>query len=386
MKPTITFAQEQFLELLRAGLWGKPADPRLFPIGKTDWKEIFRIAKEQTVQVLVADGIETLPQENWPPKEALMHLLMIRVKTAQMHTLLNNSISQIVSTLNSEGIPSVLLKGQGVAQNYRQPESRMCGDIDLYVGKDNFEKASDVLSNQPSVQMKAEIGSDDLHRHFTVNGTELELHHKSTSSANKKLDKQIDLWTQESLVNHFQDKTLPVVNFNQTPVQIPSATYNAVFILHHAARHMITEGISLRQICDWTMHLHRHHAEINETELQETLSKLHMSAIWKEFGALAVNILSLNPAELPGAEKILKTRNTQKTTLLLSHLFLSGNFGQYDKNKRNSKETNILKRKWRSLCFQTLRFMKIFRLFPLFTLSYSAGWYPSSITRALKRQ
>lgn len=145
MKPAITFAQQQFLELLRAGLWGKPADPDQFPIGATDWKEIFRIAKEQTVQVIIADGIETLPQENWPPKEALMRLLMVRVRTSQMHTQLANNISLIVNALNAEGIPSVLLKGQGVAQNYLKPESRMCGDIDLYVGKDNFEKASDLM-------------------------------------------------------------------------------------------------------------------------------------------------------------------------------------------------------------------------------------------------
>ena len=380
MKPAITFAQEQFLELLRAGLWGTPADPTHFPVGSTDWKQILRIAKEQTVQVIIADGIETLPQENWPPKEALMKLLMVRVKTSQMHTLLNSNIRLIVNALNSEGVPSVLLKGQGVAQNYRNPESRMCGDIDLYVGREYFEQASNVICKLDPTQIKEEIEHEALHRNFTINGSELELHQKSTGSANKRQIRLIDTWTRESLDNHFQDKTLPIVNFSNTPVQIPSATYNAVFILQHAARHMITEGISLRQVCDWTMLLHRHHADINEAELQETLDKLHMSTIWKEFGILAVNHLNLNPEELPLAPKRLRSN---KTSLILNHLFLSGNFGHYDKNGRTPHEANIIKRKWRSLCVQTLRFMKIFRLFPSFTLSYSAGWYPTAIARAL---
>ena len=49
----MTTAQQQFLELLRAGLWGTEADPSLFPIGKTDWVSIMRIAKEQNKPVLL---------------------------------------------------------------------------------------------------------------------------------------------------------------------------------------------------------------------------------------------------------------------------------------------------------------------------------------------
>lgn len=383
MKPAITFAQEQFLELLRAGLWGRPADPTLFPAGTTDWKQIFRIAKEQTVQVIIADGIETLPQENWPPKEALMKLLMIRVKTSQMHALLNNTISLTVSALNSEGVPSVLLKGQGVAQNYSKPESRMCGDIDLYVGRENLEKASDVICRLDPTKIRKEAAHDSLHRNFTINGAELELHQKSTGSANRKQRRLIDAWTEENLDNHFNDATLPALQFGQTPVQIPSATYDAVFILHHAVRHMITEGISLRQICDWTMYLHRHHSEINETELQKTLKKFHMTTIWKEFGILAVNTLGLDPEELPLAPDRL---DSKKTNHILNNIFLTGNFGHYDKNGRTPHEHNIIKRKWRSLCVQTLRFIKLSRLFPRFTLSYCAGWYPDAIARLFSRR
>lgn len=381
MKLTTTFAQQQFLELLRAGLWGTPADPSHFTKEATDWKQIYRIAKEQTVQVIVADGIETLPKENWPPKEIMLKFMMVKVKTSQMHTLLNTTLSQVVNALNAEGIPSVLLKGQGVAQNYRHPESRMCGDIDLYVGKKNFEKASDVICTLDPTQFKEEIEQDALHRNFTINGTEIELHKHSTSSANQKQRRLINEWSKESLDNHFNDDSLPSVNFGQTSVSIPSADFNAVFLLHHAARHMITEGISLRQICDWTIFLHRHHTEINEAELQETLRKLHMSTIWKEFGILAVTMLHLDATALPAAPKEFKS---SKTTLLLENIFKSGNFGRYDNYRRTPNEGSYIKRKWRSLCVQTLRFIKIFPLFPHFTISYSAGWLPSAISRVFQ--
>ena len=110
----MTISQQQFLELLRSGLWGKAADTTLFQKG-VDWKAVLRIATEQTVQVIVADGIETLPEELWPPKEIMIKLMMIRIKIQQMHNLLNSTLNQIVEALNAENILSVLLKGQGCA-------------------------------------------------------------------------------------------------------------------------------------------------------------------------------------------------------------------------------------------------------------------------------
>ena len=74
-------SQTQFLELLRAGLWGVAADAENFKPDSIDWQAVLRIAKEQTMVVLVTDGIELLPRELWPPKEVMMKLAMMRLKT-----------------------------------------------------------------------------------------------------------------------------------------------------------------------------------------------------------------------------------------------------------------------------------------------------------------
>ena len=124
-------SQIQFLELLRAGLWNVAPEPDNFKPDSIDWQAVLRIAQEQTMVVVVSDGIELLPRELWPPKEVIMKLAMMRLKTEQAHRLLNSTLAQIVNALEAEGVHSVLLKGQGIAQNYRRPESRACGDIDL---------------------------------------------------------------------------------------------------------------------------------------------------------------------------------------------------------------------------------------------------------------
>ena len=51
--------EAQFFSLLRSGLWGSDVDAGLF-CGEVDWKEIFTLARDQTVIGLVADGLENL--------------------------------------------------------------------------------------------------------------------------------------------------------------------------------------------------------------------------------------------------------------------------------------------------------------------------------------
>lgn len=381
MKLTTTFAQQQFLELLRAGLWGTPADPSHFTKEATDWKQIYRIAKEQTVQVIVADGIETLPKENWPPKEIMLKFMMVKVKTSQMHTLLNTTLCQVVNALNAENLPSVLLKGQGVAQNYRHPESRMCGDIDLYVGKENYKRASQAIAKlDPSGNA---IGLEtDMHQHVTINGVEIEVHHTADHLSVRKRRKALDKW-----VNECMNLTITPVSTNTwndlgTEITLPPHTYNAFFILHHAVRHLASDGIGLRQICDWARYLYTYSNEINTVELTEKLKTFNMEQIWEEFSHLATAALGLPADRLP-----LKPQRpiSQKTDLLLKQIFNTGNFGVYADEKIDSKEKNIIKRKWRNFGVQSSRLFILYKISPEFTLPHSWGWFCSALGRLFRK-
>ena len=134
-KKTEKAAERQFLELLRTGLWGGPADLRPFgEAGKPDWKGIMHLARTQAVLPLIYDGIQELPQE-YRPEGAVLMKLIAYVDRVEMHNrALDAAAVEISGRLASQGIPSVLLKGQGNAVWYRNPLHRQCGDIDLYVG------------------------------------------------------------------------------------------------------------------------------------------------------------------------------------------------------------------------------------------------------------
>ena len=378
----MTRPQQQFLELLRSGLWGKPADASIVQ-GEIDWQSIVRIAKEQTVQVLVANGIETLPKELWPPKAAIFKLMEYKSTTVKMHHLLNSVLAKITTALNAEGIPSVLLKGQGLAQNYLIPESRICGDIDLYVGEENIDRACEViagLTDEPQ-EPEEELTGEEKHRHVKVDGVVVEVHRKSVSTYNPNQERLFKTWTKEHLDSHFYDGTLPVISFNQVPVNTPSTAFDIIFILYHATYHMLLGGIGLRQLCDWVTYLSKHHSDINPKKLKATLQRFNLIPVWNEFGRFAVNILGLDREYLPLAPCNYSSSNG--TEFILKDIFANGNFGHYRHTNNVPEETNVIKRKWRNFRISTKRFARLLILFPGFALPNIIVWYYYAVKRAL---
>ena len=372
-------SQTQFLELMRAGLWGVAADPDNFKPDSTDWRAVLRIAKEQTMMVVVTDGIETLPKELWPPKEVMMKLAMMRVKTSQAHQLLNSTIAQIVAALEAEGVHSVLLKGQGIAQNYRRPGSRTCGDIDLYTGLGGYTRAYEIIEALHEGRPHKEAAECTHHLHTDLNGVEVEIHRQTSFLHGKRMDANFQEWSKQSLDELFGSEALEMWDNGGTAVALAPATYNAFFILHHAVRHMTTEGVGFRQICDWVMLLHRCHSQVEVQLLSKKLKELRMERIWAEFGRLAVNYLGLPADELPLAPaNLAPTRRTHK---LLQHIFISGNFGRFDANGRDHSQVPYLVRKWRSFTFQSKRLVKLFRLFPGYATAYMWHWFTGAVVR-----
>ena len=334
------------------------------------------------MQVLVAEGIETLPKQMWPPTEMMHYLMMTRVKTHQIHKLLNTTLNHIVNALNASDIPSVLLKGQGVAQNYRIPESRICGDIDIYTGLEGYKKAYEIVEKLQVNSSHTESVECYHHMHLSLNGVEIEIHRHADMMPNKRHNVKLQQWTKESIDAHFGTDVLRKWDNNGTEIHMAPPTFDAFFILHHAVRHMVIEGVGLRQICDWTMFLHKNHQYINTKELSKKLKEFNMEAIWKEFGLIAVNHLGLPVEELPLAPKSLKSK---KTSRLLYHIFRLGNFGRFNKEpKVNTKSLPYLSKKWHHFRIQRRRHFKLFDIFPKYVSQHICEWLKGAVVRLIQ--
>ena len=137
----MTESQSFLLTLVRMALWGGQ-EP--LPENKPDWAEVLALAEKQTLLGLVAEAVPMLPEYLQPDTQSRMKLHAMAMKIIRSHSLLNRKVADIKTRMDSYGIHTVLFKGQGVALNYLNPQSRQCGDIDLYVGSYSYHKSYEV--------------------------------------------------------------------------------------------------------------------------------------------------------------------------------------------------------------------------------------------------
>ena len=342
-----------FLELLKAGMWGrKPQVPQ----GFAEWTKVVMSAKSQSVLGVVAqvilsdeDVASQLPQDM---KARLKKFLMNNLLT---HNLLNNTLIKVVSTLREGGVESVLLKGQGLARNYPQPELRQCGDIDLYVGLENGERVHDLLSPIAEKIDGKEYLTVGKHYHVTMpGGVEVEVHRYTDNHLTKKLEE-----TYQAASAKGTTEGLVVYDFAGTPVNTPSNEFNAFFVFNHLFHHFLTRGIGLRQFCDWMMFLHARKGKLDLEYLRKLLIDMDMLMPWQAFGCVLVDKLDMPEDEFPFFDRA----QDGKTDKILSRVLKEGNFGK-ERGVYKNRGTNYLLNKTRSFFGHIAKSADLVTIFP----------------------
>lgn len=310
-----------FLELLKAGLWGTPCQLKKY--GAIDWNEVYRLAQEQTVGGLVLAGLEL--SDVRPPQGLLLQWIGDMQRLEQLNKGMNSFIVELMTILESADITAVLVKGQGIAQCYDKPEWRSCGDIDLLLDEENYEKAFKVLSPRAS-----EVGLENKYmRHLAMNidGWDVELH----GSLKNLMWKSVNEVIVQAQTDVFLNKHLREWNVDGKQILLPQADEDVIFVFTHILQHFFERGIGLRQICDWCRLLWTYKDEIDRNLLEQRLKQAKALSEWQVFAALAVDYLGMPPTTMP----LYKTSPAlkRKAIRVLSSIFVKGNMGH---NKKSS--------------------------------------------------
>lgn len=329
--------RERFLALLRAGLWNRPTD--LPSTGKpTRWDDIIGMASRQTVIGLVADAIAHLPEADRPDGRRIAQLQALVVRNHQAHQRLNRQLVETVNLLRDHGIRPILLKGQGVAQLYSNPFLRQCGDIDLYIGPENYGKARALIEYHYGKDPRNHESLKHYHAHHQ--GLSIELHRIAERLANPIYNNRFQAWTRQ--YPHEAEPTY--IQINGSKIEIPHPQFNILYIFHHAWHHFISGGIGLRQLCDWSLSLHSYRDTIDQGRLRADLKAFGLIRPWQLFAHIAVERLGLPKEECP----FYTNRYAQQAKKALDMIFYSGNFGHHDP-ARQGRPTSYLGGKWFSL-------------------------------------
>ena len=349
--------QRAFVELLRAGLWEK--DARLSVYKDIDYSAVMRLAEKQSVVGLLAAGLEHVTDVK-VPKEDLLQFVGQALQLEQRNKAINLFFAGIIEKLRNEGVYTLLLKGQGIAQCYERPLWRASGDVDLFLSNDNYQKAVNVMS-----PMAAKVEDEDgytKHIGFKIDKWEVEFYGSLRSDLWKRLDNMLD-GVQEEI---FYGGAVRSWMNGSTQVFMPRADEDVVYVFAHILQHFFKGGIGLRQICDWCRLIYTYRDSLNYELLESRIRKAGIRTEWKVFATLVVDYLGMPSEYMPlydGSNKWQK-----KAERLLSFVLETDNFG-HNRDMSYRNEESAISRKWKTFYHITSDTFKQFALFPIDSIS-----------------
>jgi hypothetical protein len=281
-----------------------------------EWNNLFLEAQRQSVVGVTFEGLQKLPQEQWPPQLLLLQWIGYGQQIKQRNAVLNDRCVELLSRLASAGLHPTILKGQGLAKYYSSAlqDQRQAGDIDVYVS-DGREKAIDYAKSTG----QEEIEWDYKHLHLKVwDDTEIELHYH--------VEVLLSPWKNKKLQHWFKDNESLLYCSNGKLVT-PTQEMNVFYVLLHIYRHFFTEGIGLRQLLDYYfvlkaskgVKLEYSNGEIIEDVLKTFgMWKFAKGIMWimQEVFALERDYMFCEPSESEGR-------------FIMDRIMEGGNFGHY---------------------------------------------------------
>lgn len=313
---SLTNNQQAFFALLRGGLWKK--EVQLSQFEDIDYKEIYRLAEEQSVVGIVAAGIEHITDVK-PPQHIALLFAGVAVQTEQRNLAMNEFLAVLTTQLRKANIYTVLVKGQGIAQCYERPLLRSAGDIDLFLEKESYPAVKQFLD---SISDEIEKEKNELlHQAYTIDSWDVELHGTLHSGLWNSVEKGLDDLQEDT----FKNKQVRVWRDGNVNILLPSANNDSIFIFTHILQHFFKGGIGLRQICDWCRLLSTYKELLDHSLLERRLMKMGLMSEWKAFAALAVDYLGISTDDIPFYE--IKKRWSSKANRITSFVFNTGNFG-----------------------------------------------------------
>lgn len=263
-------------------------------------------------------------------------------KIQQRNEVVNRQCVDLQKRLSADGLRSVIMKGQGVAQIY--PEHlrglRQSGDIDVWVLSNEGESESEHIARVVNYAKRYNSQSHFSGKHIDLAvfvDTEVELHVTPAKMNCPWHQKRLGTWFQEvSLHRQYQDVSLRQGSGQAHGLRVPNKEFNIVYILLHCYDHLLFEGVGLRQIMDYYFVLLNASTK-GFSEFQK-VSKLVSSLGLDRFASAMFWVVDyvFGDQKLSETMKLFETMgikpNEKEGRFLLNEIMTGGNFGKYGKD------------------------------------------------------
>lgn len=304
-----------------------------------EWEEMFDLAKKQALLGLAFEGVKKLPKEQWPQGDIVLKWTMATEQVKRQNLQTTNVCLRLNDIFAKEGFDTCILKGQanhvyydGLIDGVSLGMLRVCGDVDAWIWPK--EKILHPVKSIIDYCQRRNILLSLCHLHAEVkpiNGVPIEIHFRP-SFLNAP-------WRNRNFQRVFKAAVFDNAKIDDVGVvKKLRVDYDLVFQMNHIYRHLLDEGVGLRQVFDFYVLLKDYNKErIVSKELmgKEEIMKIISSCGMKRFATALMYVLK--DIFHVGNDELICGISEKDGLFLLYEIVMAGNFGHYDK-RMNSIE------------------------------------------------
>lgn len=340
---------ELFFELIQLSIGEKNKLSRE-PTEK-EWLAIYEMATMQCVLGLLFSAINKLNEADAPikpPMELFFQWIGDSLEIEAQNKRLDEAAKRLTEIFRKGQFRSCVLKGQGMARLYPDPNLRQPGDIDLWVDGSRKEILNFLRSN-----------------HYDTG--HVVIHHVDCTIFEDVLTEIhfIPVWAYNPFVNwrlqkyFHKHREAQFCNYDANMgFAYPTNCFNAVYCLSHIYMHFLYEGIGMRQMIDYYF-------------VVKSLSKADKDAAYLEFKHIGLEKMAAAVMYLlhvvcgMNEDELICKMDSVRGRLLLNEIMLGGNFGHNNDRLTHSKGDSRIRKNMRRL----KREMAFLRYYPMDVIS-----------------
>lgn len=269
------------------------------------WAKVYALARKQGVLAIAFDGLIKIFEQDAEVAKTFPQSLKLQWINAvfsieQRYERQRMVCAELAEKWAEQGVKTLCLKGLAFSTYYPVANHRECGDFDCYL-YDDYAKGNAIAQ-----ELGARI-DESMYKHSEMIYRKVMVENHRFIVAVRGGRKMKEL---HALLDNIA-RTEERVPIFDTKIEMPSAMFNGLFMIHHALTHFLSEGIRLRHILDWALFLCREQESLDWRRFYELCEEYDMRSFVDCVSAIAVRALGIevrNPqivVESPYSEQVL---------------------------------------------------------------------------------
>ena len=254
------------------------------------WQSVYALARKQGVLAVAFDGLMKIFEQDKEFAKAFPQSLKLQWINAvfnieQRYERQRVVCAELAEKWAEQGVKTLCLKGLAFSTYYPISNHRECGDFDCYLYNDYAK------GNAIAKELGAKV-DDGWYKHSEMiyRKVMIENHQYIVAVRNGKKTKKL-----HNLLDNIarNEERKPIFD---TKIEMPSAMFNALFMMHHSLTHFLAEGIRLRHILDWALFLRSEQENLDWERFYTLCEEYDMRAFVDCMTAMAVEVYGIRLA------------------------------------------------------------------------------------------